>query len=223
MNRIYRTIWSRRLGGWVAVSERARGSGKAGGRSALVVAGVLLLGGLLTAGTAVAQLPTGGAVTGGSASIMQNSATSMTILQSSVRAAINWQSFSIGAGKTVEFKQPDSSAVALNRVTGPDPSTIQGALRANGQVFLINPSGVLFSPTAQVSVGGLQGWLGLVPSLCSVRKVHRHDAGMCVGRAHKKQALLACGHDIVGVLACAFEQLLVFQALDSLPAAEPCC
>ncbi len=38
---------------------------------------------------------------------------------------------------------------------GNDVSVIQGAINANGQVFLINPSGVLFTPTSQVNVGGL--------------------------------------------------------------------
>ena len=69
--------------------------------------------------------------------------------------AIDWQSFSIGKGNTVNFVQPSASAVALNRVLGSDVSVIQGALNANGQVFLINPNGVLFSPSAQVNVGSL--------------------------------------------------------------------
>lgn len=155
VNRIYRTIWSRRLGAWVAVPERARGRSQAG-RGGLVPGGLLVLAAAwLGVQPASAQLPTGGSVAAGSAAIVQNSATSMTVQQSTARAAINWQSFSIGAGRTVEFKQPSASAVTLNRVVGPDPSSIQGALRANGQVFLLNPNGVLFSPTAQVSVGGL--------------------------------------------------------------------
>ncbi len=157
MNRIYRTIWSRRLASWVAVPERARGRGSSGpGRGTRVLGSLAVLASVcLGVPPAQAQLPTGGAVTAGSASIVQNSATSMTVQQSTARAAIQWQGFSIGAGKTVEFRQPSASAVALNRVVGPDPSSIQGALRANGQVFLINPNGVLFSPTAQVNVGSL--------------------------------------------------------------------
>lgn len=149
MNRTHRTVWSRRLRAWVAVSEHARGAGKCGG--GLVLAGALLL----AAHPAGAQLPTGGQVSAGAATITQNSPSLMTIQQASARAAINWQGFSIGAGKAVQFVQPSPAAVALNRVTGGDPSVIQGALRANGQVFLINPNGVLFSPTAQVNVGAL--------------------------------------------------------------------
>ena len=43
----------------------------------------------------------------------------------------------------------------MNRVSGGIPSEIFGALEANGRVFLVNPAGVLFSPSAQVNVGGL--------------------------------------------------------------------
>src|SRR6202012_5128870 len=58
-------------------------------------------------------------------------------------------------GEAVRFVQPNSNAVALNRVTGSDPSSILGSLTANGKVFLVNPNGVLFGANAQVNVGGL--------------------------------------------------------------------
>ncbi|WP_430010226.1 filamentous hemagglutinin N-terminal domain-containing protein, partial [Methylophaga lonarensis] len=101
-----------------------------------------------------AQLPTDGTVTAGSGSISQSGG-HMVIDQSSHKLAIDWQSFSIGRDNSVTFNQPSSSAVALNRVLGSDVSVIQGAINANGQVFLVNPNGVLFTPTAQVNVGGL--------------------------------------------------------------------
>lgn len=112
--------------------------------------------GLLTAAcsTQAADLPTGGTIVGGSGSIV-TSGRSLTVTQSSQRLATDWQSFNIGAGNTVNFVQPSAQAVALNRVLGPDVSVIQGALNANGQVFLVNPNGVLFTPTAQVNVGGI--------------------------------------------------------------------
>ena len=64
-------------------------------------------------------------------------------------------SFNIGRNNAVQFVQPNSRSVALNRVLGADPSVILGRLNANGQVFLINPNGVLFGRGAQVNVGGL--------------------------------------------------------------------
>ena len=98
--------------------------------------------------------PTGGQVTGGSAVITANGAKT-TINQTSNKAAINWQSFNIAQGETVNFVQPSARSIALNRVLGNNASSIYGTLSANGKVFLINPSGVLFAPGSQVNVGGL--------------------------------------------------------------------
>jgi len=87
--------------------------------------------------------PAGGAVAAGGATIA-TTGTVTTITQTTARTAINWQSFGIAAGESVNFVQPGSSSVALNRVLGPNPSAILGNLSANGQVFLVNPNGVLF-------------------------------------------------------------------------------
>jgi filamentous hemagglutinin family protein len=99
-------------------------------------------------------LPTGGAVSAGSATIAVAPGT-MTIGQTSQNVAINWQGFNIGQGEAVRFVQPNSSSVALNRVLGSDPSSILGSLSANGKVFLLNPNGILFGAGAQVNVGAL--------------------------------------------------------------------
>ncbi|NGM85855.1 filamentous hemagglutinin N-terminal domain-containing protein [Parapusillimonas sp. SGNA-6] len=101
-----------------------------------------------------AELPTGGSVVAGSGSISQ-SGTTLTVTQTSPQMAAHWQSFNIGQGHTVNFMQPSGTAAALNRVVGADATVIQGALKANGQVFLVNPNGILFTPTAQVNVGGI--------------------------------------------------------------------
>ncbi|SMC96269.1 beta strand repeat-containing protein [Sporomusa malonica] len=98
--------------------------------------------------------PTGGTVTSGAAAITTNGST-MTVNQSTNKAIINWQSFSIAGGETVNFVQPGATSVALNRVIGNSASNIYGTLSANGRVFLINPSGILFAPGAQVNVSGL--------------------------------------------------------------------
>jgi filamentous hemagglutinin family protein len=100
------------------------------------------------------NLPTGGNVTAGLGNISQNGAV-MTVQQNTAKMIVDWKGFSIGTDHTVNFVQPSSSSVALNRVTGADPSVIQGHLNANGQVFLINPNGVLFTPTAHVNVGSI--------------------------------------------------------------------
>ena len=94
--------------------------------------------------------PQGGQVVAGSASIA-NSASTTTVNQSSNRAAVNWQSFSVGRDQAVNFVQPGTSSVTLNRVVGPDPSAIAGRISANGQIVLTNPNGVVFHQGSQVN------------------------------------------------------------------------
>ncbi|MGE4481452.1 filamentous hemagglutinin N-terminal domain-containing protein, partial [Acidocella sp.] len=94
--------------------------------------------------------PQGGVVVGGNASIAQSTG-STTITQSSNRAAINWQSYNVGSDAHVTYVQPSSSAITLNRVVTPDPSVIAGHISANGQLVLINQSGVVFTKGAEVT------------------------------------------------------------------------
>ncbi|RLA30910.1 MAG: hypothetical protein DRR03_10225, partial [Gammaproteobacteria bacterium] len=92
--------------------------------------------------------PVGGQVVAGSAAIAQ-AGTKTTITQSTAKGAINWQSFSIGTNEYVQFVQPGSTSVTLNRVVGNDPSQLLGQMSANGQIFLVNPSGVYFGANAR--------------------------------------------------------------------------
>ena len=100
------------------------------------------------------QLPVGGTVSSGIANF-STTASTMTINQSTSRALINWNQFDIGANATVNFNQPSTSSVTLNQINSPAISQIYGHLNSNGQVYLINPSGIYFSPTASVSVGSI--------------------------------------------------------------------
>ena len=90
----------------------------------------------------------------GTASAVQ-SGSRLTVTQGSSNALLNWQSFNIGSGATVQFTQPSSSSVALNRIVLDNPASIFGALTANGQIFLIDPNGIIFGSTSKVSVGSL--------------------------------------------------------------------
>ena len=121
---------------------------------AWLLSAVLGSAGLAYAQVPTTALPTGGRVVVGSGQVQQSS-NLLIVNQSSQRLGMDWQSFNIGSGATVEFRQPGASSIALNRVVGNSGSEIYGRLRANGQVFLTNPNGVLFAPGAQVDVGGL--------------------------------------------------------------------
>jgi large exoprotein involved in heme utilization and adhesion len=76
--------------------------------------------------------PMGGQVVVGQAGITA-SANTTAIAQTSQRAAINWTSFDVGSQQSVTFVQPSASAIALNRVTGPDPSRIAGRSPRTGR------------------------------------------------------------------------------------------
>ncbi|WP_258001200.1 YDG domain-containing protein [Janthinobacterium sp. ROICE36] len=85
-----------------------------------------------------------------------NGAPGATVInQGSQNAVINWANFNINKGESVQFVQPNSNAVALNRVLGSDGTTILGNLSANGKVFIVNPNGVLFGQGASVNTAGL--------------------------------------------------------------------
>lgn len=108
---------------------------------------------LLTLSNSAYALPDGATVTHGNVTI-GGSGQQMTVQQTTQQAIINWNGFSIAGGELVKFLQPSQVSAILNRVTGVDPSIINGILQANGQVFLINPNGVLIGPGGQVSASG---------------------------------------------------------------------
>ena len=114
---------------------------------------------LLLAGKTHA-LPINGQTAAGKATISKPSTAEMHIVQGSSRAIINWDSFSIGKGESVNITQPTSQSTLLNRVLGNNPSEIFGSLSANGQLFLINPAGVIrifAGLTSRCKIGGV--WL----------------------------------------------------------------
>lgn len=102
-----------------------------------------------------AATPQGGTVVGGNVTIKQTSPTRVDVTQSTNRGIINWKSFNIGSNEHVNFNQPSSSSVTLNRVTGGSPSEILGRLSSNGHIWLVNPNGVFFGSEAKVDVAGL--------------------------------------------------------------------
>ncbi|KKW80038.1 hypothetical protein AAV97_06215, partial [Acinetobacter sp. Ag2] len=168
MNKIYKVIWNKKIGCWQAVSELAKNHSPSQSKvndqnkiigiaekvSALLLFGLALLPLSVHAAISNIELPTGAQINSGSATISQNGHT-LNINQSSQTLSTNWNSFNIGQNATVNFNQNNASSVAINHILDSNASQIMGRLNANGQVFLLNPNGVVFSKTAQVNVGGL--------------------------------------------------------------------
>ena len=110
---------------------------------------------LLTAVSPVYCLPQDEQVVSGSAQFDRSTANTLNVNTPSDKLIVNYSGFDIAQAETVNFNQPSSSSVALNRVTGGNPSAIFGALRANGQIFVVNPNGIMFGPNSRVDVAGL--------------------------------------------------------------------
>ncbi len=96
---------------------------------------------------------------------LDRSIRTLTVTQTAPKAVINWTSFDIASGSTVEFKQSNAGYIALNRIAGSydyntltaltGPTTIQGNLTASGQLYLINQNGILFDRGSQINVNSL--------------------------------------------------------------------
>src|SRR5208282_6756004 len=85
---------------------------------------------------------TGGTVAQGPATF-SGSGSQFNINQTSPTAQINFQTFNIGVGETVNFNQPSSTSVTWNFINDPNPngSIINGNINAIGYVILQNPNG----------------------------------------------------------------------------------
>jgi filamentous hemagglutinin len=79
----------------------------------------------------------------------------LQINQKSDRAILNWERFNVGAKNQVNFKQPNSSSIALNRIFQGDPSRILGKINANGQIYLYNKNGFVFGKDSTVNANTL--------------------------------------------------------------------
>jgi filamentous hemagglutinin family protein len=99
-------------------------------------------------------LPSGGSVAAGSATISQTN-TQTTINQSSQNAVINWNGFDTSSNQSVVFNQPNSTSNTLNRINSGLPTNFAGSLTANGNVFIVNSSGIVFAKGSKVDVAGL--------------------------------------------------------------------
>ncbi len=125
---------------------RGRVIGLGLGKYMFVGGGVALM---LAASSAFAG-PEGAKVSSGSAEIRQRG--NRTVIRVSDRAVIDYSSFDIGRGERVRFIQPGADSRVLNRIQSARPTTIEGSLKANGRVYIVNPNGVLFTGSSVIDV-----------------------------------------------------------------------
>ncbi|AJD50053.1 filamentous hemagglutinin-like protein [Isoalcanivorax pacificus W11-5] len=101
------------------------------------------------------------------------------IKQTADKAVLNWETFNVGRDTTVAFDQQADWAV-LNRVNDPNarPSQIQGQIKGDGTVMLINRNGVVFSGSSQVNVRNLAvAAVGMTDEQFRERGIYSAEAG----------------------------------------------
>ncbi|WP_139025055.1 filamentous haemagglutinin family protein [Bradyrhizobium sp. STM 3843] len=83
-----------------------------------------------------------------------NGQTTVSIDQTQSHALLNWQTFNVSRDTTVVFNQQGHTDwSALNKIApGIAPSQIQGAIKADGAVYIINQNGIIFTGTSQINV-----------------------------------------------------------------------
>jgi len=102
-----------------------------------------------------ADLPQGPDVKIGSPSIASNGIEMTIDAGTHNKTWIDWQGgFNIGVENIVNNIGPNAAAAILHNDVSGAISSIQGVLNGNCNVFLLNPSGILFSPTAQINTAG---------------------------------------------------------------------
>lgn len=106
----------------------------------------------MSAAQASAQ-PVSPTVARGAATVATTGSTTI-VTQTTSKAVLNWQSLSVAGGSTLRFDQPDVNSITLNRVTGGSASSIDGTISANGQVWVLNPSGVIVGSGGRVQTAG---------------------------------------------------------------------
>jgi filamentous hemagglutinin family protein len=157
MNRAYKLVWNAVSNSWTVASELAKNGKKSSGKclrlAVLLAAGFTT--GVAVAAPAVDALPSGEAIANGTATFDRSVANQLTINQSSNKLITNWNSFDVGSNGKVIFNQPDATAAALNRVSSGSATEIFGQVTANGQLVIVNPSGITFGAGSQVSAAAI--------------------------------------------------------------------
>jgi filamentous hemagglutinin family protein len=115
-----------------------------------------------TAATASASDPTGVATWQGANYPTEAAGHVVNITQTDLRAVLSWTSFNVGQNTTLQFTQKlngvdQPSWIVLNRVVGAaaSPAYILGAIKAPGEVLVIDQNGIVFGPTATVNTGAI--------------------------------------------------------------------
>lgn len=116
------------------------------------------LGALLMLASARAGGPVNPKVTYGNATFQKVG--NNWVITTSGKAIIRYSSFDVAWGQWIKFVQPGADSRVLNRIDGAAPTRIDGTIMANGQVYFVNPAGVIFGNGAVINCGSFAAAAG---------------------------------------------------------------
>ena len=148
---------------------------------------------------AIAQASGATAIHGQASIVTQGNQTTITTVNGAGtrHSAINWQSFSVAAGSSTRFNQPDASSTSINRVLGGDPSKILGTLSSNGRLVLVNPAGITVGAGASVDTAGFTASTLRMSEADALAGRLRFDGGMPGATLQVDGSVLAQSGDVV--------------------------
>lgn len=115
----------------------------------------------------------------GTAASSVNAATkTMTVTGAETNNIVGWQDFSIQQDETVHFA--DAGKNYLNLVKGQGSSFIDGTLKSDGgNVYLVNPNGVIFGAGAKVDVGAAGTFAASTQAIDTINQEAFRTGGTC--------------------------------------------
>ncbi|MSU22445.1 MAG: filamentous hemagglutinin N-terminal domain-containing protein, partial [Opitutus sp.] len=87
------------------------------------------------------------------------STTAINVTATAEKQVLTWVDFGGGASTilaadTINYFLPSASSSILNVTTGATTTTIAGTIASNGNVYVLNPNGIVLSATAVINTGG---------------------------------------------------------------------
>lgn len=178
--------------------------------SLMMVALELAFGATIGARPAYAN-PSGAAVVAGSASFAQP-AHNVLQVTNTPGTIINWQHFSIARGEITRFVQQSAQSAVLNRVVGGNLSQIMGTLQSNGQVFLVNPSGIVIGPNAVIDTQGFVASTLAINDADFINERLRFTAGLSAGEIRNEGLIRTAAGGRVALIAPQIENSGIIDA-----------
>lgn len=214
LNHVFRSVFNRALGTMVAVSEVSSANGRTRTTAVQTPAAAnppqFLPLKTITALVALAWAaiplvahanPTGGVAIVGQAQ-MASQGNKLTVTTQNgaglSHSAINWQTFSIPQGSTTYFAQPNAASTVINRVITNTPSQLFGTLGSNGNLVLVNQSGITVGAGAVIdSAGFTASALRMTDADALAGRLHFGDVGALGANVSVQGNILARSGDVV--------------------------